>query len=173
VDEPTCKGGLEFAKHDVGVDVTLLGMQECFRKLAYDAEAVFLPETDGAFVGADNEVELHGLEAASAGVIQGMDAHSACYTAAGGGWGGDVAAICDVRATAVPVCFQKVGTENRALLLGDENLVPMREPIKKCFFSAQVSWHRVGVAGANDRFEDGPNRVVIARMSMANKEHGP
>lgn len=163
---------LEFAEHDVGVDVTLPGMQKCFGKLADDAETVFLPQANGAFVGADDEVELHGLEAAGASVIEGMDAHRACDASPNGRRGGDITTICNVRATASLVRLQKVCAEDDAFLLGNENLVFIGKPIKKCFFSAQVSWQRVGIAGANDGFENAPDRVAIARVSMANREHG-
>jgi len=76
--------GLEMAVHDEGVDVALRGVVESAGQAAYDFEAEFLPEADGLFICADDNVELHGAKAACAGVVERMGTHGAGDAATSG-----------------------------------------------------------------------------------------
>src|SRR6267143_1303170 len=54
---------LEELVHYVGIDQALRGMVEHLGERTHDAEAEGPPQRHRAVVGADHEVELHGLEA--------------------------------------------------------------------------------------------------------------
>ncbi len=58
-------------------------MKECPRQSADDLEIEALSEADGALVRGDDEVELHGAEAAEAGLVEGMGAHRPSDAATG------------------------------------------------------------------------------------------
>lgn len=103
-------------------------MEECFGEAADDFEAEALPEANGAFVGADDEIKLHGAEAAGFGVGEGMDAHGAGNAASGGVRGGDVAAVGDVGAAALLVGAEEIGADDGGGFFGDEDLVVAGEP---------------------------------------------
>jgi len=78
-------------------------MLKCAGKPAYDFESEALPERDGTLVRAYHKIELHGLEAAIAGSIEGVRTHRASYASAGCPRSGDVPAIGHVRAPALLV----------------------------------------------------------------------
>ena len=83
-----------------------------FGKPPSDFESEGLPEADGSGVGADDEVELHGAEAALPGVGEGVEAHGAGDSSALGGGGGGVAAVGDVGTAALLIS----GASNRTFL---------------------------------------------------------
>jgi len=103
-------------------------VEECLREAADDFEATTLPEADGAFVGADDKIELHGAEAAGFGVGEGVSAHGASDAAAGGVRGGDVAAVGDVGAAALLIGAEEIGAEDGGVFFGDEDFVVIGEP---------------------------------------------
>jgi len=70
-------------------------VEEGFGEAADGFESAALPETEGALVGGDDEVELHGAEATLFGVVEGVEAHGAGDSAALlGGSGGVAAGAC-------------------------------------------------------------------------------
>src|ERR1700743_259694 len=75
---------LKAAVHDEGVDVALRGVVEGAWQTAHDFEAEFLPEADGLFICADDNIELHGAKASCSGVVERMGAHGAGDAATGG-----------------------------------------------------------------------------------------
>src|SRR5277367_3682604 len=68
---------LKLTVHDEGVDVALFRVVEGSGKATDNFEAEFFPEAHGHFVGTDDDVELHGAEAAFAGAVERMGAHRA------------------------------------------------------------------------------------------------
>lgn len=99
------------------------------RKPADDFKSQTLPQCDGPFIGADHKIELHGLESAFAGAIEGMRAHLASHAPAGCPGSGDVSAIGYVRAAALLIGLQKVCAHNLDVVFRDENLMPGSKPI--------------------------------------------
>jgi hypothetical protein len=146
-------------------------MKKCAREAADNFETETLPEAHGAFVGADDEVELHGAKAAVFGVIERMRAHGAGYTATGGGRSGHIAAVGDVGAAAVLIGAKEIGADDVGVVVGDEDLVGGREPKGESSFASDVARKGVGFAGAKDGFKNGPDGVGVGGESGANREH--
>src|SRR5215472_12918205 len=97
-----------------------------------------------------------------------MRTHRTGYAATCGCWRGHVTAICHMGASAPLVCSQIVRAENDALIFRDENFVLLGKPIRKSFFSAQISRQRVCVACPNYEFENRPDSVTITRLRGTN-----
>src|SRR5437879_11353084 len=104
--------GLEIAIHDVSIDIAERWMKKSFGKPADDFKIEALPQFDGAFVGADYEVVLHGAKGAFACAIQRMSAHCARHAAAHRRHRSHVAAIGDVRSAATLIRLQAVGAND-------------------------------------------------------------
>src|SRR5258707_11005763 len=69
--------GSERAIHHERVDEAEAGMGEGLREAAHDGEAEALPEPHRALVAADDEIELHGAEAAPPRLAPRVLAHGA------------------------------------------------------------------------------------------------
>ena len=82
-----------------------------------------LPEPDGAFIGAHDEIELHGAIAPRLGVFERVQAHLSCNAAARGMGMRHIATIADVCAAARLVGPQVIGAEYGLLRLGDKGLL--------------------------------------------------
>src|SRR5208283_4619796 len=147
-------------------------MKEGTREAANNLEAETLPEAHGAFVGADNEVELHGAKAALCSVIEGMRAHGTGYSATGGGGGGHVAAVGDVGTAAILIGAEEIGADDVAVVVGDEDFVSGREPKGERGVSRDVARKGIGFAGAKDGFENRPDGVGVGGERGTNREHG-
>ncbi len=80
-------------------------------------------EPHGAFIRADDEIELHGPVAAQARVLQGVLAHSASDPPPGGCRARHVATVADVSSAAGLVRAHVIGADNDAVLLGYELLL--------------------------------------------------
>jgi hypothetical protein len=162
----------EGAVHHVGVGVAGCGMKKCSGEAADNFEAETLPEAHGAFVGADDEVELHGAKATVPGVIEGMSAHGADYAETGGGRSGHVTAVGDVGTAAVLIGAKEIGAEDVAVVVGNEDVVGGREPKRESGGASDVARKSVGFAGAKDGFEDGPDVGGVGGNGGTNREHG-
>jgi len=158
-------------------------MEEGFGEAADGFESAALPEAEGALVGGDNEVELHGAVAALSGVVEGVEAHSAGDSAALLGGRGSIAAVGDVGSAAGLVGTEEVGANDLAPILisvftdtligvfRDEDLMLAREPVGESGFAAGVAGESVGFSGADDGFEDGPDRFGVFRFGRADGGH--
>src|SRR5215469_9690515 len=104
------------------------------------------PQLDGALVGCDDEVELHGAETARPRCVERMHAHGECYAAAGCIGSGDVTAIGDVRAAAALIRLQIIGADNRAVVFGDEEFMLRRAPIGQRLVPAPVARQSISLA---------------------------
>ena len=60
----------ELLIHDHGIDKTVLGVPKRVRQTANNLKAEVAPQFHRSVVGADDEVELHGAEAAFPGTLQ-------------------------------------------------------------------------------------------------------
>jgi hypothetical protein len=163
---------LEGAVEDVGVGVAMGGVEKGVGEAADGLEAEALPEAEGAVVGVDHEVELHGAVASGFGVVERVEAHGAGDSLAGEGCGGDVAAVDDVRAAALLIGSEVIGADDLVVVVGDEDFMSGSEPIGQGGFAGHVARQGVGVASADDRFDDGPDGVGVARAGGADGEHG-
>ncbi len=153
--------GLEIAVHDVGVDVAQRWMKEGFRKCADDCKFEALPEADGAVVGADDEIILHGAKSAAASPAQRMLAHRARHAAAGRIHSSHVAAIGDVSTTALLIRLQKIGADNFAVLFRNEYFMRLTPPILDRGRLVHVAWKRVRFTRSNDGRDDVPDGVPV------------
>ena len=95
-------------------------MRERQRQTPDRFETEMFPQTDGARVGGDHEVELHGPKAAGARVLQRVLAHAAGHAAPRGIARGHVAAVRHVRAAARLIGAQIICAEQPSAVLGDE-----------------------------------------------------
>lgn len=146
-------------------------MVEGFGQAAHDFEAEFLPEVDGDFIGADDDVELHGAEAAFAGAIERVGAHGAGDATACGPGRGHVPAVGDVAASALLVGAQVVGAEDFSVFFGDKCFVMRRVPVLKCLLAGEVAREGVGFTGADNGFENFPCGVCVMDGGRTNGNH--
>ena len=147
-------------------------MKKCGREAADNFETEALPQADGARVGADDKVELHGAKAAIPGVIERMHAHGAGYAATGSGRSGHVAAVGDVGTAAILIGAEEIGADDAAVVEGDKDFVGGREPKRESGVVSDVARQSVGFAGAKDGFENGPDGVGVGGESGPDNEHG-
>src|SRR6266850_4846255 len=158
---------LEIAIHDVGVDVSLHGMLECSGKASDNFKSEGLPQTHGALVGADDEIELHRAKSALSRSAQRMRAHRAGHAAARRRHGCHVAAVGDVRSATLLVRLQAVRANELAIIFRDKNFALGRKPVRQRAFLVHVGWQGVGLARPDDGLHDRPDgvRVSLSRSS--------
>ncbi len=145
-------------------------MAEGAGEAADDLELETLPEADGTLVRGHDEVELHGAIAAGGGVAERVGAHGAGDAAAGGRRGRHVAAVGDVGAAAGLVGAEEVGPENAARGVGDEDFVGGGLPVGEGIVAGTGGGEGVGLAAADDRFEDRPEGVGVGGSGGADGE---
>ncbi len=131
------------------------------RKPANNFKSKPLPQCDGAFVRAHHKIELHGVESALAGAIEGVRAHRPSYASTGCPGSGDVSAIGYMRAAALLIGLQEVRAYELGVLFRDENLVQGSKPILECVLAPHIPRQRVRLAGTNGRLENRPNRIGV------------
>lgn len=139
MEAPACNGkfagkkaALQLTVHHERINGAENRMHKRAGQPADDFELQTLPEPHRALVGADDEIKLHGVEAAGFSVLDGMQAHRAGDAAAVGPRRGHVTAIGDVRATALLVRAQVIRTDNFAIFFRDKNFVAPRVPVGEC-----------------------------------------
>lgn len=126
-----------------------------------DLKAETLPEMDGPFIRADDQIELHGGEAFGAGALQRISAHPARNASSPGIGGGHIAAVGDMGAAAKLVRAKVIGAEQPSRLLGDEGVSVGARPIGDRRLRRHVAGQRIGFPGPNDRLDDRPNRRSV------------
>ena len=131
------------------------------RGAADNREAHRLPQADGALVGRDHEIELHGAEAACLRAHERVYAHRPRDAASRCARRDHVAAIGDMRPAARIVRAQIIGADYLAILNRDVHLVLRSKPVGERSIPLHVARQRVGLAGADDRFEDAPDRLLV------------
>src|SRR5262245_18660194 len=85
---------------------------------------------------------------------------------------GHVAAIGHVAAATGLVGAQEVRAEHAPTLLRDESLVRLVVPVGKRVLPAEVGRQRVGLARAQDRLDDRPDRIAIFDSRGTDGQHG-
>src|SRR5260370_39395910 len=106
---------LEFAIHDVCVDVAQRRMQEGSGEAADNLKAKTLPQPDRALIGTDHEVELHRAKSALPRSVQRMRAHCSGHAAARRCNGCHVAAVGNVPAATLLIGLQKISADHTAV----------------------------------------------------------
>src|SRR5580704_11093238 len=96
---------------------------------SYDFKAQTSPEFHGAFVRADNEIELHGAVARLPRPFFGVQTHCSGNAMACGMSRCDISTVADVRAAATLVGAKIVGADNIAISLSHEDLIAACKPI--------------------------------------------
>ena len=117
--------GLEFAIHDVGVDVSERGVKKSLWEAADDFKLKSLPQEHGAVVRVDYKIELHRAKPALTRSAERMFTHRASHAATGAGHGGHVPTVRDVSTAAFLIGLQKIRADNIAVIFRNENLVPV------------------------------------------------
>jgi len=144
------------AVHDEGVDVALRRVVEGAGQTAHDFEPEFLPEADRSLIAADHDIELHGAEAAVAGVVQGMGTHDAGDAAAGGCGCGHVSAIGDMAAPALLIRTKIIGAENFSfafsIFFRNKYVVMGCIPIAEGLLAGEVTREGIGFPCADGGF---------------------
>lgn len=95
-----------------------------------DLETHPFPELDRRDIATDHEIELHVKEAAHAGMLQRVPAHSRGDAASAGAGGRDVSAIRDVCSSSQMIGLKEVAADDALTQLGHEHLVCRREPVR-------------------------------------------
>jgi hypothetical protein len=109
--------------HDQRVDELTARVPECPREPADRMKTQSLPQADSRFVAGDDEIELHGGEAARLGVGQRMGGHGTTDPATRGPGRGHVGSIGHMRAAASLVGAKIVCSDDLAVVVRDEDLV--------------------------------------------------
>lgn len=78
----------------------------------------------------------------------------------------DIATIGHMRSTAAVVGAQIVGADDRARILSYKHDVARRVPIGKCVGPRNVTRNGIGLAGAESRFQNAPDGVVVAGLGV-------
>ena len=151
-------------EHDVGVNESQSGMAKPVGYGADDLEPHVLPEAHGALVRGYDQVVLHRPVAARDRLHLRVLAHHRGNTFASGVLADDVAAITDVRTRTVEVRSQVVGPEElpRRFVDRHEHLLGAARPVFPRLAGRDVCSDGVGVPCAEDRLEDGPNRIPVS-----------
>src|SRR6516225_6606383 len=75
-------------------------------------------------------------------------------------------------ATTALISPQKVGSEERSVFLPDEGLVSGSKPELQRLLLAYVTRKSIGIAAANHRLKNGPDRIPVLGRSQANRQDG-
>src|SRR3984957_17626181 len=119
----------EFTVHHISIDVAHVRVQKSFWKMSNDPKPIPLPKPDRTVVRTNNKVELYGLETFLASSRQGMGAHRASNSTAGGSWRSHIRTIRHMGASASLIHTQIVCAHNRVFVFRHEDFVVLRKPI--------------------------------------------
>ena len=98
---------------DESIHQAVIRMIEGFWQRADDFKAMFLPEMHRYFIGRDDGIELHGLEAKCHRLLLQVVAHRRGNTVSPGVSRDDiVAAVTDMRSRSLLIRFEVIGPEN-------------------------------------------------------------
>ena len=120
-------------------------------------------------VAGDHEIELHRPKSRRLRGGQRMAAQSLAKPPPAGLARHHEARIGDMRARAGPIGAQITGAQNPAPLFGDEDGAVRREPMRERIRLRHVARQGIGLAGANDRLHDAPDRIAIVRLAAGSK----
>ena len=115
-------------------------MVENLRKAADNREAETLPQSDRAFVAADDKIELHGAETALPCAFERVRAHRASYATADRVRRGHVTAIRNVRTAPFLISLEEIRTDDIAVVFRDKDFVAWRTPVGEGAFPIHVAW---------------------------------
>ncbi len=163
---------LQLPVHDQRIDGAERWMQERARKPAHNFKSQALPQAHRAFVAAYHEIELHRTKSASFGMLQRMLAHGPRYAASPRPRRRRVPAIRDVRSPATLIRPQIIRSENLAVFFRNEHLMSRRPPVGKTILTTHIRRQGVRIPAPNHRFEDSPNRVVVAGSRRSDVHRG-
>jgi hypothetical protein len=164
---PWLGGGFESSEHDTSIHESELGVTKCSGQSADDAKAELLPKANRWLVGRDDEVELHGAEADSACLIEGVLAHASAHTEPASRRQHHKSRVGDVAAECGLVRLENVSANNTTVALGNVGVGVGAKPVSQCLVARGVRGESVGVAGSNDRVEDFPDGVLISFIGRA------
>src|SRR5512135_188383 len=116
------RNDLKFPIHHIGVDKPARRVCKSSRQSTHDGEAAALPQAYRPFIAGNDEVELHGCEAAFARPLKRICTHGARHAASACIGRNDVAAICDMAAAAAVVGAQIISTDDLTAILCDKDL---------------------------------------------------
>jgi len=152
---------LKLSEHNEGVHETERGMLKCFGKTANNFKAKASPQPHRALVAAHHKIELHGAKPALPRALERMRAHGPSHAAACCPGSRHVATVGDVRAAAFLIGFEKVGADDFAVVLRDEDFVARRKPERQGALAIHVARLRVGFARADNWLQDRPDRIGV------------
>ena len=109
------------SEHDVGIHITKCWVQKCTRQRPDNLEPVPFPETHGAFIRTNDEIELHRAKAGSGSTDERIAAHCTCHAAPVCKRRGHVSAVGYMRPATLLIRAENVCAENDAVVLGNEN----------------------------------------------------
>src|ERR1700694_2732034 len=147
-------------------------MLEGSRKTADDFKSEILPKPDGALVGADDKIELHGTESASFSVVERMHTHRTRHASAGGAKGGHVAAIGYVRASSLLIGVQEIGPDHFLVFFGNEYFIAGGEPVGESLLPRHLAGQCVSCPGTDGGLDDFPDRIGVAAAGGTYGYHG-
>src|SRR5579875_2920843 len=98
-------------------------MEERFGQAAHDFKSAALPESDGALIGADDEVELHGAKGTAPGVVERVHTHRSRDASARGSRRSDVTAIGHMGTASHLIRAEEISACEGGFVFGHEDLM--------------------------------------------------
>lgn len=143
----------------MGIDVAQGLVAESSGKCADGGEAVLFPEGYGGEIGADDDVELHRVEAEGLCLAKGMLAHQAADAFSACCGCDHVAGVRDVGTATGLIGFEEVAAED--LIAFDSDVGMGSEPIGEEGFVSGAGFEDVGITGGDDFTEDLPHGLGV------------
>src|SRR5262245_36495354 len=131
-----------------------------------NGESEALPQSHGAAIRSDHEIELHGGEFARSRLRQRMGAHGSRHPATERVGRYNVTAIGDMGAPSTIVGSQVVCADNDACILGHKHGMSGRMPVGERIGPRNVARNRISFSGAKSGLQDSPDAVIVARFGL-------
>ena len=129
------------------------------------------PEADGAFIGTDDKVELHGAKTGSGSPDEGIAAHGTCHAASHCKRGGHIPAVANMRAATLLIGAQNLGAKDDTVVLGNEYRVTSSVPVRESFFARKRTRQRVRFARPDHRLKNGPDANIILGFGLPDRSY--
>ena len=148
-------------------------MIEGFWQRADDFEAMFLPEVYSSFIGRDDGIKLHGLEAERHRLLLRVAAHRGGNAASTGVCRDYIAAVADMRSWSLLVGFKVIGPENALVLIfRDVGADRLQEPNLSGVLVGHFGIKGIGFARPEHGLQHAPKSGPVVLCGFAKCDHG-
>ena len=163
---------LKRLKHDQCVNIAFRQAKRAW-KASHDLEPHPLPQADCAFVGADDEVELHGPIPTSSSVGERVFAHAAGDASTHRRSTCHITAVTYVVPATALVWPHIISPEDFAVILDDERFLLRSHPVIERVSLTHCWIERVGRSITNGWQNDCGDGLCISRLDFPDQHGGP